>query len=235
MKADARHKMKRDEFVSILGRVTHAIAENPKQALTVVIVVAAIGALFSGLVMYRNYQNTKANELFQHGLTSFYGTREDSPPDATRKPDYAAALANFNQVSGFNMSELKEPARLMAAVCEARLGKTSDAQNRLNSLASSGRSDFFTRMAKLVEAETLYQQGKYADAARVYAELTQTNDPNFPADYTLLAAGIAQEKAGDRLSALVTFKKLKAQFPSSSYNQAADAEIRRIAPDQSEE
>jgi len=236
MRAELRHKMKQDEFVSIFTRVTHSIAENPRRAITVVAVVCAVGLILGGAAFYRNYANARANTAYGKGLESLAGTVEGQSAQASApKPDYSAALSSFEKVAGYRLSPLRDPARVMAAVCEAKLGKGDEAAKRLQALSASGRADFFTRMAKLLQAEALFGQGKYAEAARSYAELAQTNDPNFPTDYALCSSGIAQEKSGDRAAALATFKKTMVQYPLSPYAEVARNHVRTIAPEQAED
>lgn len=237
MKAEARHKMKEDEFVSLFTRATHAIAGNPRQTLTALIVIIVLAAAFVGLKYYKDHQNALANEAFVKGMTSYSGMRLDLslPGDSKPAPDYAAALASFEQVADYRLAGLKEPARLMAAVAEAKLGHQQQAEARLKALAEGSGNTFYARMAKLQIAENLYQQGKYAEAATAYTGIAQTNDPNFPTDYAMLALGIAQEKAGDRRTAAATFKKLSQQFPDSTFAQKANDELRRIAPDEAAE
>ncbi|MBI2841119.1 MAG: tetratricopeptide repeat protein [Acidobacteria bacterium] len=237
MKAEARHKMKEDEFVSLFTRATHAVAGNPRQTLTALLVLLLLAAAFVGLKYYKDHQNALANEAFVKGMTSYSGMRLDVPPqgDAKPAPDYAAALASFEQVADYRLAGLKEPARLMAAVAEAKLGHTQEAETRLKAVAEGGGNTFYARMAKLQVAENLYQQGKYAEAATAYTAIAQTNDPNFPTDYAMMALGIAQQKAGDRAAAVTTFKKLAQQFPESTFAQKAQDELRRIAPDEATE
>ncbi|MEW6366006.1 MAG: tetratricopeptide repeat protein [Acidobacteriota bacterium] len=238
MKAEVRHKMKQDEFVSLFSRVTSAVADNPRQTITALAIVLALVALFFGAAAYRRAQMNKANMLFQQGMNSYYGQRLDVPPpskDAKPSPDYRAALAKFKEVSGYRLTPLREPARLMTAVCEAKLNRQNEAKAALDGLSKGAQDSFYGRMARFLLADALYQAGKYAEAARAYAELSQTNDPNFPTDCALLAAGMSQDRAGDRAAAVATFKKLKIQYPLSSCASTADEEIRRLAPDQAEQ
>lgn len=237
MKAELRHKIKEDEFVSLFARVTHHIIVNPRQTYTVIGVAVVLGGLFAGAHYYKKHQDAKANEAFLKALTSFSGTRLDvpPPPGTEPKPDYASALKSFEEAGGYSLSGLKEPARLLAAVSEARMGKAQDAEGRLKNVASTASNVLYARMAKLLLAESLLDQGKAAEAAKAFGEFAQTSDPNFPVEYAMLRLGQAQAKAGDKPAALATFRKIKAQYSDSMFAMEAETEIRRIAPDQAEE
>lgn len=237
MKSEARHKMKQDEFVSLFSRVTHALAGNPKQTIIALIVIIALAGLFVAGSYYKGVMADRTNDVFQRGLTSYYGMRLDVPASGDKKPspNFTAALTSFEQVGKSRLSPLRQPAQLMAAVTEAKLGRKADADAHLLRLATGSSEAFVARMAKLVRAENLYADGKYREAVAAYGELTQTTDPSFPTDYALLGLGLAQVKAGDRAAAVATFKKLKAQYAQSLLAQNADEEIRRIAPEQAEE
>ncbi len=116
-------------------------------------------------------------------------------------------------------------ALLGLAKADMRLGKTQEARGYLNRLRAAGgsaadiasveaMSNMQPQAVRLKQAAQLSQQGKYADALRIYRDIFGSNPP--AGDYALSYYDTEAAIPAERAHAIVGLRQLTRQFPADS-------------------
>lgn len=105
-------------------------------------------------------------------------------------------------------------------------GQQDAAIETLRSFISSSPDHPARPAAQASLASKLMTQGKSADAARIFEDVVADPSARFIAPYALISLGDISKVAGDLEKAEASYKRVKTEFPDSSF---ADTANRRIA------
>ena len=107
-------------------------------------------------------------------------------------------------------------------------GRLDDARATFQRVYDSDTNGDLADNALYWIAETYFVRARYADAIRIYHQITTDYSDQNKAPDAMLKTGLAQAKLGDLALARRTFEELIAKYPYSTPAAAARHEIKRI-------
>jgi TolA-binding protein len=236
MKAQERHHLKQNEFVTGVATTTSWVRENRDKAVLAVIAVVAVIALVSGYFWWKQRNAEQGGALLGVAMTIYQapiipasnvpGAVQQPGTYASEKARYEAALAAFQQViDAHPSSKAALAARYHQGETYASLGRFPEAQKAYEDVIKSAGSDLFGAVAKLGLASTQLAAGQGDQAIKNFEELAAQRDGLVPVDGVLMQLAAAYEKLGKKAEARTTYKRVVDEFPESNYVQGARAQM----------
>lgn len=180
--------------------------DRNQKNLVILAILLAIGA--AALVIYRGIEKSRM---------------ETAGAALNKAEDLAALQAVVNEHAGTTAAL---SAMVLLADRQWSDGQQDAAVETLRAFISSSPSHPARPAAQASLASKLMAQGKSADAARVFEEVVADPSARFIAPYALISLGDISKVAGDLDKAEASYKRVKTEFPDSSF---ADTANRRIA------
>jgi len=232
MKAQERHHLKQNEFVSTVASATAWYRGNQGTFFGGVIAVIAVIVLGSGYFWWQNRNQEQAGSLLGVAMTIYQApvVPPSSVPGATQTPGsypsekarYEAALAAFTQVAdAYPSSVAGIAARYHSGETLLSLGRADDAQKAYQTVIDTAGSSVYGPMARLGLATVLLASGKNDLGIKALEELAAQRDSIVPVDGVLMQLAAAYQKLGKNAEARTTYKRVVDEFPDSPYVQNA--------------
>ncbi len=232
MKAQERHHLKQNEFVSTVVTVTQWYRGNQGRFVGGVIAVIAVIALASGYFWFQNRNQEQAGSLLGVAMTIYQapvvppssvpGAKQAAGSYPSEKARYEAALAAFQQVADtYPSSTAGVAARYHSAETLLSLGRADDAQKAYQTVIDKSGSTVYGAMARLGLATVMLASGKSEQGIKSLEEMAAQRDGMVPVDGVLMQLAAAYQTAGKNAEARTTYKRVVDEFPDSPYAQSA--------------
>ena len=232
MKAQERHHLKQNEFVSTVASATAWYRGNQGTFVGGAIAVIAVIVLGSGYFWWQNRNQEQAGSLLGVAMTIYQApvVPPSSVPGATQTPGsypsekarYEAALAAFTQVAdAYPSSVAGIAARYHSGETLLSLDRADDAQKAYQTVIDTAGSSVYGPMARLGLATVLLASGKNDLGIKALEELAAQRDSIVPVDGVLMQLAAAYQKLGKNAEARTTYKRVVDEFPDSPYVQNA--------------
>ena len=232
MKAQERHHLKQNEFVSTVVTVTQWYRGNQGRFVGGVIAVIAVIALASGYFWFQNRNQEQAGSLLGVAMTIYQapvvppssvpGAKQAAGSYPSEKARYEAALAAFQQVADtYPSSTAGVAARYHSAETLLSLGRADDAQKAYQTVIDKSGSTVYGAMARLGLATVMLASGKSEQGIKSLEEMAAQRDGMVPVDGVLMQLAAAYQTAGKNADARTTYKRVVDEFPDSPYAQSA--------------
>jgi predicted negative regulator of RcsB-dependent stress response len=236
MKAQERHHLKKNEFVSTVAAATSWYRENQTTFMAGVLAVLVVVVAASGYFWWQHRNQEQAGSLMGVAMTIYQApiVPPSSVPGAVQQPGsypsekarYEAALAAFQQVADKYPSSVSGiAARYHAAATLHSLGRTAEAQQAYQYVIDHAGSSIYAPMARLGLATVMLSAGQNDQGLKALEDLAAQRDGAVPVDGVLMQLAGAYQKLGKSAEARTTYKRVVDEFPDSPYAQDARQKI----------
>lgn len=232
MKAEERHQLKQNEFVSTVATATSWYRDNQNVAMGAVVAVVAAIVLGSGYFWWQNRNQEQAGSLLGVAMTIYQApvVPPSAVPGATQTPGsypsekarYEAALSAFKQVADtYPSATAGLAARYHSAETLLSLGRPDEAKQAYQTVVDKGGSGVYGMMAQLGLAQVQLASGQGDQAVKTFETLAANRDGAVPVDGVLMQLAQAYQTLGKNAEARTTYKRVVDEFPDSPYVQKA--------------
>lgn len=236
MKAQERHHLKQNEFVSTVASATSWYRDNQGTVVGGLIAIIAVVVLSSGYFWFQHRNEESAGALLGVAMTIYQApvVPPSSVPGATQAPGsypsekarYEAALKAFQEVADkYPSSTAGLAARYHSGETLLSLGKPTEAQQAYQAVMDKGGSTIYGTMSKLGLANVMLASGQNDQAVKTFEEVAAQRDGVVPVDGVLMQLAAAYQKMGKNAEARTTYKRVVDEFPDSPYVQNARTQM----------
>jgi len=232
-----RKEMKRDDFVTAMGRVTLWMEKHAREVLILggLLVAAAIASVVVWQFLGRREE--KASLLLARGVEMFHAQVQGA--DSTDRPGglsygsgdekYRAVLDQMDAlIQTYPRSEAGRLALYYKGVALTSLRKPQDAVKAIQDFLASSPGNFAAPMARAALARALDDAGEPQKALEQYEQLSR-GEGAYPPQAALLEMGICLEKMGKKNEAKKIYERITREFPNSDYSQEAQGRLKKIS------
>jgi TolA-binding protein len=236
MNKSERHRVKRDELVTVFERVTLYVEDHLRQVGLIAAIVAAciLGAF--GLSSWLQDREQAASFLLGSLIQTYrapvaFAQDESSPPAggatySTAEERDAKVVEMADQLLARYASSKSAPKALYyKALALSGQSKPEEAANVLDEFLRRYPDDFLAPMARYQFGRVRQAQGSPAEALIQFQALVEDSRGFFPREEALLEVGRCQEAMGKKGEALATYRKILSDFPNSEYEAEAKSRI----------
>jgi tetratricopeptide (TPR) repeat protein len=246
MKRKERHHLKENELAHTIAAARGAIEARKGQLTGVLLVLLVIAAVAGGIVVWRQEDNARAQQLLADAMVTFNArvipatTAPDQPGEvpaaatlgatgsyATAAAKLTAALPKLKAAAdAYPETDAGVTARYHYASSLAALGKHAEAIQAFDEVGlHAGNNSLYGRMARMGKADTQVRAGQLEAAIATWKELASSTDAELPKDAILMELGKAYQASGNQEEARKAFTQIVDQHPTSPYLAEARAEL----------
>jgi TolA-binding protein len=204
---ELKHDRFRDTTMSLMDRLGDRLEGKGKTILYGIIGVIALGAILLAFSSWRNRKADEARQALGRAIeiaeapvieTPIAGSNTLSFPNETERAK--RAVEEFRQVEAKYSGSTREVARYFAANNLLKLERPK-AITELQALSQSSDQEVAT-LAKFALAQAQEAEGKFNEAAAIYAELAKLNHQLITPETANLRLAAAYEKVGKKTEAV---------------------------------
>lgn len=232
MKAQERHHLKTNEFVTTVAGATVWYRGHQSRVMGAIVALVVVVAAGGGYAWWTSSNQERAGALLGVAMTIYQAPviPPSNVPGATQQPGsypsekarYDAALKAFEDVATqYASSEAGLAARYHAAETLVSLGRAADARTAYEDVIARAGKSIYVPMAELGLANALLAAGQSDVAVQKLEALAAIRDGALPVDGVLMQLAGAYQKLGKKAEARTTFKRVVDEFPDSPYVQSA--------------
>ena len=224
-----KKEIKQDGLITAYAQATTFYYENKKYlsyGITAIVVIVIFSLIY---INNKRANNEKAAAEFSKVFSIYDKGATDAKQYKTAidgEPEHGIMGLN-SIVENYGSTQAGEFARFYLASAYYHLGQYDDALKNFDSFSSS--SNFLTASALAGLGNCYEVKGEYGKAASYYEKAANTvSDPTDTPDYLNLAAR-CYGLSGDKSKAVALFKRLKKDFPASTFAREADRYIAQFS------
>ena len=246
MKRKERHHLKENDLAQTIVAAREAIEARKGLLTGVVLVLLVIAAVVGGIIVWRQEDNARAQQLLADALVTFNArvipatTAPEQPGEvpaaatigatgsyATQAAKLNAALPKLKAAAdAYPETDAGVTARYHYASSLAALGKHAEAIQAFDEVVRrAGNGSLYGRMARMGKADTQVRAGQLEAAIATWKELASSTDEELPKDAILMELGKAYQASGNQEEARKAFTQIVDEHPSSPYSAEARAEL----------
>jgi len=246
MKRKERHHLKENDLAQTIVAAREAIEARKGLLTGVVLVLLVIAAVVGGIIVWRQEDNARAQQLLADALVTFNArvipatTVPEQPGEvpaaatigatgsyATQAAKLNAALPKLKAAAdAYPETDAGVTARYHYASSLAALGKHAEAIQAFDEVVRrAGNGSLYGRMARMGKADTQVRAGQLEAAIATWKELASSTDEELPKDAILMELGKAYQASGNQEEARKAFTQIVDEHPSSPYSAEARAEL----------
>jgi tetratricopeptide (TPR) repeat protein len=219
----SKKEMQQDEFLEKVFDLGDWLEVHWKKVAIGAGVAVALILLGYAFLRMREGTANEANDLLAKGMSA-YAPAPGADGAAAANPDYATALASFDQaIDKAGSLPIGAVAKLYKGRTLIALGRASEAVPVLESVASSGNARLAPQ-AKVALAQAAHAAGDTERAATLLQEVAAATDGMYPPDAALTLLAHMRESQGKKGEAKRIYDDIAARFPNGAF--AADARTR---------
>lgn len=233
-----RREMKRDDFVSAMGRFTFWMEEHVKEALLLggALVVVVIGSIF--LVQYLDQREAKASALLGRGLEMLHAPVQgdgSAPPAGglvypSEQEKLQAAIAQMDSlIQSYPRSRSGRLALYYKGLAQDSLGQTPEALKTLTQFLEASPDNYAAPMAQAAMARMLQSTGQGQKALEILERLSKQTSGVYPPQAALMEMGRCLEGMGKPEEARKVYERLTKEYPNSDYSREAQERLKGIS------
>jgi TolA-binding protein len=230
-----RKEMKRDDFVSAMGRFTLWMEEHVKEALLLggAVLVVVIGSIF--LVQYLNQREAKASALLGRGMdmlhASVSGDGSTATPGslsyASEQEKLQAVIAQMDSLmQSYPRSRSGRLALYYKGLALDSLGRNDEALKALSEFLETSPDNYAAPMAQAAMARLLQSAGQGQKALEILERLSKQTTGAYPPQAALMEMGRCLEAMGKKDEARRVYERLTKEFPDSDYSREAQERLK---------
>jgi TolA-binding protein len=235
MKTKERHHLKENELGKLARQARATVETRRGETLTLIAVVAVVGALALAYFGWRERVQSKAHGLLAQAM-AVQDARVGPPPAPgapagglyfpTERERSQAALTKFKiAADAYPSTDAGIYARYQEGATSVALGTTPGAIAAYEQVIKESGDGFYGQMARLGLAEAQARAGQYDAAITTFKELAQRKDGPLPVDGILMQLGRTYLEAGKKADAQQTFNRIVEEYPESPFTGDARKEI----------
>ncbi|HEV8336013.1 MAG TPA: tetratricopeptide repeat protein [Candidatus Polarisedimenticolia bacterium] len=234
-----RKEMKRDEFITAIGRFTLWMEDHAREALIVggVLVAAALGSVF--FFQYLGEREVKASALLARGVEMLHATvRGAGDPAApagglvygSTDEKYRSVIDQMDAlIQTYPRSQSGRLALYYKGLALTGLRKPQEAVKTLEEFLAASPDSFAAPMARAALARALDDAGEPQKAVDLYEQLAQDAKGVYPPQEALWEMGLCLERMGKKDEAKKVYERLTRDFPDSDYSQEAQGRLKSLS------
>ncbi len=230
-----RKEMKRDDFVSAMGRFSLWMEEHVKEALLLggAVLAAIIGSIF--LVQYLNQREAKASALLGRGLEMLHApVQGDGSAPAAGSLSYAsepeklqAVIAQMDSLmQTYPRSRSGRLALYYKGLALDALGRNEEAMKTLSEFLEASPDNYAAPMAQAAMARMLQSAGQSQKALEILERLSKQTSGAYPPQAALMEMGRCLEGMGKKDEAREVYERLTKEYPDSDYAREAQERLK---------
>jgi hypothetical protein len=225
----SRKELKKDEFRDTLAQGAEALLTHQKVTIIVgVIVIVVVGSVF-GWRLYTERQTVKAAAAYDDAMKVFNARVRTAgepvdPGELTytdEKNKFQDAAKKFEAVANqYPRTRPGQIAAYYAGLSLERLKQNAQAAKWFEQVTHSGEEDF-TALARLEMAQMDDENGKPADAEKIYKDLMAHPTVFVPKPVAMLSLANHYRGMNNNAEASKLYNQIKTEFPDSPIAQQA--------------
>jgi predicted negative regulator of RcsB-dependent stress response len=223
-----RHELKQDKFAESAAEAVHEVVQHRSEIIRIVVAVAVVALLASGLVLYLQSREDSARDALGKAMATYDAPviSANAPPQAglsfhsdqerlieAKKQFYAASEKYGSSKSG-------QYAHYLAAVCEQELGNTQIAEQQLQTVSRSHRGDV-SGLAKLALASVYHDENRDQDAIHLLQSAIDKPTSSVPKPSAQLALADLYLSTHQQDKAKVILEQIAKENPNSTLAEIA--------------
>lgn len=234
-----RKEMRRDDFVTAVGKFSLWLEEHAREA---VIGIGVLAALVVGSILFVQYlgrREEKASALLAHGLDVMHApvrgvdaanASPGSPSHGSEEEKYRATLEQMDAVlQTYPRSRAARLARYYKGLALLHLGKPREAADELETFLAEDPGGFAAPMARAALAGALEASGEREKALKLYEDLARSSNGPYPPPAALMEMGLALERMGKKDEARKVYERITREYPESDYSQEASERLKQLS------
>jgi tetratricopeptide (TPR) repeat protein len=233
-----RKEMKRDEFVSAMGRMTIWVEEHAREALILAGLAIAAVVGFVLVSQFLAQRESKASALLARGIEALRapvkGAEASASPGgvvyASREEKYRTVVDQMDAlIQTYPRSRSGRLALYYKGLALLELKKPQDARKVLEEFLAGSSSGFAAPMARAALARALDDAGDHQKALDLYEQLSKGGDSSYPPQAALMEMGLCLERMGKKDEARKIYERMTREFPASDYSQEAQTRLKGLS------
>ena len=217
MKRRERRKLKEDELVSTLTKLTRFARKHQRELYFLGVIVIIGLVLFSGYSFYKNLNYRKKSNIVKQIIELSSGL-ENNPNDVNKikKLEEFASNKGISRIAG-----------IFLASYYIERGELDNAEKQLKKFPDKPK-DFFYYQALVLKSDVYFAKGEYEKAINILLEIEKEKPKDYVLDYVLYKIGQCYEKMGRKSEALIYYRKIQEDYPQSIYALDVNQKIRAL-------
>jgi TolA-binding protein len=239
MKAEQRHKLKRNDFAIRVARATELLSTHRDRIVLGAFAVVVLVVGLSAWSWWSGRSEAQAETLLAVAMQSYDAPIVPAPtvPGATQQAGTfptelarsEAALAAFQQViDQYPSTDTATAARYHHAASLAALGRYDEAAEGFQAAIDTAGDSIFAATARMGQAEALIAAGAFDRGLPILEALAADRDGMLPVDGVLMQLARGYQKAGKVSDARTAFKRIVDEFPDSLFVPQARTELTKL-------
>ena len=230
-----RKEMKRDEFVTAMGKVSSWMEEHVREALLLggAAIVLVIGSIF--FFQYMDQREVKASALLGRGMDMLHASvkGDGSTPSPgtlsynTEQEKFQAVIGQMDSlIQSYPRSKAGRLALYYKGLAQVGLGRKEEAVKTLNEFVDSNSGNYAVPMAQATMAQLLQDSGQGQKAFEIFEQLSKESTGTYPPQAALLGMGRCLEGMGKKDEARKIYERLTKEYPDSEYSREAQERLK---------
>ena len=230
-----RKEMKRDEFVTAMGKFSLWMEEHVKEALFLggVAVALVIGSIF--MVQFLGERELKASALLGRGLEMLHATLRTANATASagqlsyasEGEKYTAVLAQMDSlIQSYPRSRAGRLTVYYKGLALQGPGRNPEAMKTLQDFLDANPEHYAAPVARATVARLLQASGESQKALEIYEQLSRQSAGAYPPQAALMDMGRCLDGMGKKDEARKVYERLAREFPESDYAKEAEARLK---------
>ena len=226
-----RKEMKRDEFVTAMGRFSEWMEDHVREVLMLggIAVAAIVGGLL--LAQYMEQREQKASALLGRGIDMMNATPGGGAPNSypTEQAKLEAVVSQMDTiVQTYPRSKSGRLALYYRGVTLQQLGRTDDALKALGDFLDSNPDNYAAPMARAAMAHAYESKGEADKALAIYDELSRAESSAYPPQAALADKARCLEGLGKKDEARQAYERIVKEYPDGDYARDAQEKLKTI-------
>lgn len=208
MKKTEREHLKQDPLQHFLGNAYETVKKFRKEIFIGIAVIAAIGIIFAGVMVYQTVTAKAENRIFSDAIKI--------KNDANLTPDQKIEkLSKLDSKSGVSAS-----INLYIANLYFEKGDVAKAKEYLEKFSSS-RIDIINNQKTILEADIMAASNNTKEAIDLLNKLLTESKNEVPKDFILIKMAKLQIKSNQKDAAKANLNRIIDEFDRSAYTEDA--------------
>jgi hypothetical protein len=235
-----RKDIKRDEFVTVVGRGVEYAESHTRQLLMTI--GSVLAALLVGILLYfyLDHRAQAANEALADAVKIYRapvqaaGANPQDPKEPTF-PTEVARQARARQLltqvrDSYRFTDAADVAALYLAELDAGAGKLEAARKIWGDFVKKHGDNMLAAQARVDLMELDRGQGRGQQVTQGLREMLDQADAPLPQDVILFQLGTTLEQLSRDQEAVQSYQRLVDEYPQSPYRQSAQQRLTALDP-----
>jgi tetratricopeptide (TPR) repeat protein len=225
-----RKQMKRDEFVTAMGRFSEWMEDHVREVLIMggIAVAAIVGGLL--LAQYMQQREEKASALLGRGIDMLQATPGAAGTPNSYPTEQAKLEAVVSQMDSILQTYPRSKSGRLAlyyrGVTLQQLGRTDDALKTLGDFVDSNPDSYAAPMARAAMAHAYESKGEADKALAIYDQLARADTSHYPPQAALADKARCLEGLGKKDEARLVYDRIVKEYPDDDFARDAQEKLK---------